>query len=57
MPYESDNELKEVYYDQYCPKCKHWEKDAMDEPCDHCLDNPFNEHSHKPVDFKEAGKK
>lgn len=57
MPNTSDYEEKEVYYDQYCPKCKHWEKDVLEHPCDHCMDNPINLHSHKPVDFEEANKK
>ena len=48
-----DNEYKEVYFHLYCEKCKHWEKSSTEEPCDHCLDNPINIHSHKPVDFKE----
>lgn len=56
MPNTSDHEYKEVYFDVYCERCKHWEKDALESPCDHCLDNPMNLQSHKPVDFVEAEK-
>lgn len=54
MPNKSDNEEKEVYFDMYCERCKYWEKDALVSPCHHCLDNPVNTTSHKPVDFVEA---
>ena len=54
----SDNQYQEVYYHEYCEKCKHYEKGNMlKEPCDHCMDNPINIYSHKPVDFAEASKK
>lgn len=50
------NMFKEVYFSQYCRRCKH-EKNAEDEePCDECLQNPVNEYSHKPVMFKEKEK-
>lgn len=44
---------KEVYFDEYCHKCKHYEKSESDSPCWECLDEPVNEDSHKPVYFKE----
>ena len=44
---------KEVFFDQYCNKCKHKEVDGTDEPCNECLDNPTNVYSHKPVKFEE----
>lgn len=44
---------KEVYFNEYCPKCK-WSKLPEDkDPCDICLENPSNEWSHKPVYFEE----
>ena len=52
----TNNEYQTVYYWEYCSKCKHWLKDALKEPCHHCLDNPVNLNSHKPVDFVEASK-
>lgn len=48
---------KEVYFHDYCPKCKHWEKPESDSPCWECLDEPSNEDSHKPLYFKERKEK
>ena len=45
---------KEVYFDKYCNKCKHWTVNEDGEPCNECLSNPSNEDSHKPVNFEEA---
>ena len=44
---------KEVYFDIYCPKCKHYPTPDWEDPCDICLENPSNEYSHKPVCFEE----
>lgn len=51
--------MKEVRFDIYCPKCKHYEKSEKEDPCYQCLDNPMNEHSNKPVyyDEKEVSEK
>lgn len=43
---------KEVFYYEYCSKCKYWPLNEDDEPCDECLNQPYNEHSHKPIMFK-----
>ena len=48
--------LKEVYFDQYCEKCKHWEKKENEAPCDECLAVPANEHTHKPVKWEGNGR-
>lgn len=45
---------KIVDFEQYCEKCKHFYKDSIEEPCNECLTNPVNEHSHKPVNFEEG---
>lgn len=45
---------KEVYFGEYCRKCKYYENSPSDDPCDDCLNEPSNEYSHKPVYFKEA---
>ena len=45
-------ELKEVYFDYYCEKCKHYSKKEWDEPCNECLAVPANVHSHKPVNYE-----
>lgn len=47
-----DNEFKEVYFHQYCEKCKHKDKEEIEDPCYECLDNPVNSYSHKPVNFE-----
>lgn len=47
------NDFKEVYYGQYCKKCKHWELNDSEDPCDECLGTPMNSDSHKPVYFEE----
>ena len=44
---------KEVYFDQYCKTCKHEGLKDNEEPCNECLDNPANLHSHKPVKYEE----
>lgn len=44
---------KEVYFELYCPKCKHNGTDETDDPCNECLTNPVNQYSHKPKNFKE----
>ena len=57
MPQTTNSEYQEVYFHLYCKECKHYEKNNMTKsPCDHCLDNPVNLQSHKPVDFVEAEK-
>lgn len=48
-----DSDYKEVYFDEYCKTCEHWETQDTDEPCAGCLENPINLYSHKPVNYKE----
>ena len=47
---------KEVYFSQYCLKCKHGDLEETEEPCNECLTHPWNENSHKPVYFEEETK-
>ena len=49
----SEYRFKEVYFDNFCAKCKHKDKEETDEPCSTCLGNPVAEFSHKPVMFIE----
>lgn len=49
-------EYKEVRFDLYCEKCKHWEKKDWEDPCNDCLAVPANLHSHKPVNYEEKTK-
>ena len=47
------NPDKIVDFHKYCAICKHFDKEETDDPCFECLDNPVNEYSHRPVNFKE----
>ena len=46
-------EFKEVYFHQYCKTCKYKELKDHEKPCDECLDEPINLHSHKPTKWEE----
>ena len=48
-----DNNLKEVYFDQYCKTCKHKDVAESEDPCYDCLAEPSNIDSHKPVRWEE----
>lgn len=53
----AEYQIKEVYFDEYCHKCKHYEdpeKMSGEDICDFCLSHPFNINSHKPVKFESA---
>ena len=53
-----DEEIyKEVYFHQYCKKCKHFKVLDADEPCDECLSEPLNLYSHKPTKWEEDKQK
>lgn len=51
-------DLKEVDFHQYCKKCEHKTKSEFnpESPCYDCMDQPFNQDSHKPINFKEHKK-
>lgn len=44
---------KEVRFDIYCPKCINWEKREDENPCWDCLNDGWNDDSHKPINYKE----
>ena len=44
----------EVQFDYWCPKCIHKDLKETKDPCNECLDNPYNNNSTKPRFFKEA---
>lgn len=46
---------KEVDFHKYCEKCEHFSKKEDEEPCDECLEEPYNLYSHKPTKFKDRG--
>lgn len=47
------NNKKEVFFEIYCPKCKHESTEETKDPCNDCLAYPYNIDSHKPIHFKE----
>ena len=49
--------MKEVRFDLYCYKCKHYDKSEAEDPCWDCLNQGWNEDSHKPILFEESVKK
>lgn len=48
--------FKEVYFNEYCVKCKYKDISEAEEPCNECLTQPFMVDSHKPLRFKEEQK-
>lgn len=44
---------KFVEFDEYCDICKYKDVKGYEDPCNECLDNPVNEDSHRPVNFKK----
>lgn len=48
-----EDNIKEVRYDIYCKKCKHYKQEDWKEPCHDCLNQPWNVNSKKPIYFKE----
>lgn len=50
---EEPRNKKEVFFDEYCKHCKYWGCKDDDDPCDECLNTPYNENSHKPINFKD----
>lgn len=45
--------MKFVNFDEYCESCKHFNKAETDEPCNECLTEPVNQHSHKPTKYEK----
>lgn len=48
-----ENDYKEVYFHEYCQKCKHFDKKESEDPCNECLCIPANAGTHEPVYYKE----
>lgn len=52
----SDENIKEVRFDQYCNSCEHKKIKADDDKeniCSDCLAEPGRQYSHKPINYKE----
>ena len=45
---------KEVYFNKWCPKCRHFKLPENEEPCEECLSNPSQIDSHKPLKFEKG---
>ena len=43
----------EVNFDKYCRTCKYYDLNDVFDPCNDCLQNGVNLHSHKPTEYKE----
>ena len=48
----SDEFVKIVDF-QWCNKCRHFDNDESEDPCDECLNTPVLDHSHRPLYFDE----
>ncbi len=48
--------IKEVNFFEFCPICKHDSADEASEPCNECLEHPYNENSKKPINFAPIDK-
>lgn len=50
-----DQEYRMVEFQKYCETCEHKAGSENDEnsPCWHCLEEPINLYSEKPVNYKE----
>lgn len=46
-------DYKLVHFEEYCKRCKHYEKPVSEDPCNHCLTIPARENSHKPENYEE----
>ena len=48
--------FKIVDFEKWCKSCIHENEKEVNEPCNFCLDNPVNEDSRKPVNWKGSEK-
>ena len=48
---------KEVYFNEWCQKCRHKRLDENKDPCEECLTYGVNINSHKPLKFEGGSKK
>ncbi len=48
---------KFVDFKKYCESCEYKDVNEVKDPCNECLEHPVNEHSQKPINYKEKKKK
>lgn len=51
------DEMKEVYFSEYCKSCVNKDTDEHEDPCHECLTEGARYNSHKPARYVEAMKK
>lgn len=51
------NDYKEAYFDKYCKACDYENTPEKCDPCNDCLSEAMNQHSNKPVSWKEKNGK
>lgn len=51
------DDYREVDFHKYCETCKHKEVEEVEDPCNECLDEPYNEHTGKPIKWEENPRK
>ena len=49
-----DEDYRMVDFDTYCKICRYCDKDALEDPCYDCLDEPINQFTDRPVNYTEA---
>ena len=49
-------DYKEVYFYEYCETCRYKNTNDDEYPCDKCLSETVNLHSHKPVKYQKKKK-
>lgn len=47
-----DSHFKEVYFDNFCAKCKHKDLDEKFDPCNECLEYGAREDTHTPLHYE-----
>lgn len=50
------DDYREVDFNKYCVTCKYLEVDEVEDPCNECLDEPYNEYTDKPIKWEEKSK-
>lgn len=48
-----DDNYLEVFFDEYCPKCKHRDLDERLNPCNECLEFGSCSNSHEPFNYEK----
>lgn len=52
-----ENNMKLVFFDEYCEKCKYRELEEEEYPCFECLSVAAREFTHVPEKFEEIKKR